>query len=186
LLLNASRMRALVIGGVVACASGCWSSGPRGALWRPTGAIAGGAHATVTCLSTCDNYPSGEGPFVDIEGGARRDEIGVTAFARYAYYSDGYLGTRVDDFNFGARVHFWPARWFRLALALGDMADREADSSASPAAAWTSVGFVGLQAAFVLYRDSATQLELGIDLTQLSFPDSDTGLMASIGLGLRI
>ena len=150
------------------------------------GAIEGGAHVTVTCLSTCDNAPSGAGPFVDVEGGGRRDEIGVTAFARYAYYRDGYFGTRVDDIYFGARVHFWPAQWFRLAFALGDMADREADSTASPAAAWASVGFASVQAAIVLYRDAGTELELGIDLTQLSVSRSDTGAMGAIGLGLRI
>jgi hypothetical protein len=203
LLLDARAMRSirLVLG---FAASACAPMATYRAQLRPTAAFAAGAQSTseggADFDSGGDDEPHGSGPFVDVEAGARIDRVAVVAFARYARYtdsdvepsssSDPDVSAIVHDIYFGARVHVWPARWFRIGIAAGGDTHREYDDVFDAPPGYSGGNyrvretdlFFGLDAALIPFDVGRGRFELGADLGEGAL-DS---LVIDFSIGVRI
>jgi hypothetical protein len=175
--------------------TGCWSSGPNGTLWRPTGALTGGVHATGSSETAA---VTGTGGYGELEGGGREDRFGFVGFARFAQFrspgaipdevayvdrpTSGGDSMRTDNFSLGVRFHTWPFRWWRLSASLGELTHHETDAAGAMPDVWRYGAFVSLGTAFVLYQGDGAQLELGVDVSA----DELARAAASLGIGVRI
>ncbi len=173
--------------------------------WQPrvTAAVAAGVQ-TATEESVLAQYdaPTGTGGFVDAELGARFGQLGVVAFGRWSRYYDPRIrvdypaatpdySARVDDLYVGARMHYWPSRWFRMSFAVGEVVQRERDRDvvAPMQCEVSSDGtlrahqlFWQTQFAVPFVQVQRWQLEIGVDLA--SAPPY--GFEAALGLGIRM